>query len=385
MGATIKIAIIGAGYMARIFSDNAHQLGIETHCFAWEKGAVAADFVDCFYPISIFEKDKILEKCKEIGISGVVSTTELTIPIAAYLAEKLNLNGISYDDAQNITNKYRNRICTENIPNLHHPRFALVSSKQDILDLKFKLPFILKPNNLGGKRGISVVKTISELESAIKYTFVGTNSGTCLIEEYLDGGIEYSVESLTYHGTSYIIQITEKISSGPPHCVELGHSQPACISKVLKKKIIETISEALEKIGVTNGPCHTEIKIIKDEIYLIEFNARPGGDHIAWPLVDLSTGFHYIQAAIKIACNDFTGVDYKKIKQRYAGVRFVTEQTSYLKPLFDVCEKFEWCYKKNEKHEDLTCLRNNDGYNTNYFIYSSDKPIDIDKINDDIC
>ena len=120
------------------------------------------------------------------------------------------------------------------------------------------------------------------------------------------------------------------------------------------------------------------------QIYLIEFNARPGGDHIAWPLVDLSTGFHYIQAAIKIACNNFTGVDYKKLKQRYAGVRFVTEQTAYLKPLFDVCEKFEWCYKKNEINEDLTCLKNNNGYNTNYFIYNSDKPIDIDEIIDDI-
>lgn len=385
MGATIKIAIIGAGYMAKIFSDNAHQLGIETHCFAWEKGAVAADFVDYFYPISIFEKDQILEKCKEIEITGVVATTELTIPIAAYIAEKLNLNGICYDDAQNITDKYRNRMCTLDVQNLNHPRFALVSTKNDILKLNFKLPFVLKPSNLGGKRGVSVVKNLDELDLALEYTFQNVNDSTCLIEEYLDSGIEYSVESLTYRGTSYIIQITEKISSGPPHCVELGHSQPACISEALKKKIIETISKALEKIGVVNGPCHTEIKIIKDEIYLIEFNARPGGDHIAWPLVDLSTGFHYIQAAIKIACNDFNGVDYKKLKQRYAGVRFVTEQTSYLKPLFDVCEKFEWCYKKNEINENLTCLKNNDGYNTNYFIYSSDNPIDIDKINDDIC
>lgn len=150
MGATIKIAIIGAGYMARIFSDNAHQLGIETHCFAWEKGAVAADFVDYFYPISIFEKDQILELCKEIEITGVVATTELTIPIAAYIAEKLNLNGISYDDAQKITNKYRNRMCTLDVQNLNQPRFALVSTKNDIFKLNFKLPFVLKPSNLGG-------------------------------------------------------------------------------------------------------------------------------------------------------------------------------------------------------------------------------------------
>ena len=45
----------------------------------------------------------------------------------------------------------------------------------------------------------------------MEYTFQNVNDSTCLIEEYLDGGIEYSVESLTYRGTSYIIQITENI------------------------------------------------------------------------------------------------------------------------------------------------------------------------------
>lgn len=147
-----KIAIIGAGPMAKIFAVNARSMGIETHCFAWEKGAVAAESVDFFYPISIFEKEEILEKCRNIGVCGIVATTELTIYIAAYISDKLGLNGISIDDAKLLTNKYRNRMSTLDVPYLNHPRFALVTSKKDILDLKFNLPFILKPNNLGGEK-----------------------------------------------------------------------------------------------------------------------------------------------------------------------------------------------------------------------------------------
>lgn len=55
-----------------------------------------------------------------------------------------------------------------------------------------------------------------------------------IIEGFLEGGKEYSVESLSYHGRHQVIQITEKITSGPPHCVELGHMQPALLSESLK-------------------------------------------------------------------------------------------------------------------------------------------------------
>ena len=152
--------IIGAGYMAGIFAKNAHEMGVEAHCFAWEKGAVAKNIVDYFYPISIFEKELILEKCREIGADGVVATTELTIPIVAYLSERLHLNGISYEIAKNLTNKYRNRLLTMNIDGLNHPKFALVSSKEDILKSKIQPPFILKPNNLGGEERNCCCKTI---------------------------------------------------------------------------------------------------------------------------------------------------------------------------------------------------------------------------------
>ena len=39
----------------------------------------------------------------------------------------------------------------------------------------------------------------------MEYTFQNVNDSTCLIEEYLDGGIEYSVESLTYRGVLSIV------------------------------------------------------------------------------------------------------------------------------------------------------------------------------------
>lgn len=128
----------------------------------------------------------------------------------------------------------------------------------------------------GGKRGITVVSGPEQLEAAVNAAFdADKRDGGILIEEYLDGGKEYSVEGLSFEGKHQIIQITEKISSGPPHCVELGHSQPAALSPELWTAVERAIVELLNNVGIKYGPTHTEIKIRDGRVYLIELNSRP--------------------------------------------------------------------------------------------------------------
>lgn len=365
-----KLAIIGSGRMAWIFGKNAKEMGVETHCFSYDEHAIAREATDFFHDISIKDKDIVLQVCKDLQIDGVVATTELTIPVAAYVASKMQLNGINYEVSKVITDKVRNRRLCAGISDLHQPWFKEVKCIDELGEVKY--PVIIKPTSLGGKRGISVAHNTKELEDGFAYAQETGPIENILVEEFLDGGKEYSVESLSYKGQHHIIQVTEKISSGPPHCVELGHQQPANISQEMRDTIVRVLSQGLTAIGVENGPCHTEVKIINDKVYLIEFNARPGGDHIAWPLTELSTGYPYIKGIIDVALDVFKGVNDEQLKHHYAGVYFVTAQTAYLKPLFDKCEQYDWLYWKNEVCKDLQALTHNDGYNTNFFMYYSE-------------
>lgn len=373
-----KIAIIGSGRMAWIFGKNAKEMGVETHCFSYDFHAIARDTTDYFHEVSIKDKDEVLRICREIQIDGVVATTELTIPVAAYIASEMHLNGIDYEISKVITDKVRNRRLCVGIKELYQPWYKEVHSIDEFVEVTF--PVIIKPTSLGGKRGISVAHSLSELKDGFVYAQESGPIETILVEEYLEGGKEYSVESLSYKGQHHIIQITEKISSGPPHCVELGHQQPAEISQEMKQCIVSALSQGLTAIGVENGPCHTEVKIINNKLYLIEFNARPGGDHIAWPLTELSTGYPYIKGIIDVALDDFKGIEEKDLKHDYAGVYFVTQQSSYLKTIFDMCEQCDWLYWKNEVSKDLLPLIHNDGYNTNFMMYysRSEKPVIVD-------
>ncbi len=60
-----KIAIIGASYLQVPLILKAKTLGLETHCFAWEDGAIGKEFSDFFYPISIFQ-DVLVSKSNKI-------------------------------------------------------------------------------------------------------------------------------------------------------------------------------------------------------------------------------------------------------------------------------------------------------------------------------
>jgi len=212
-----KLAIIGGGVMASYFGEACHRLGYEGHYFSMIDGKVDDSKVDVFHEINIFEKDKITGICREIGVSGVVATTELSVPIAAYVAEKLGLLGIPYEVAKVITDKYRNRECIKGLTELLSPKYVEATCIEDIQKSDVPYPMILKPINLGGKRGITVVKDASELEQAFNYAKESFRKGTTpviIAEQFLDGGMECSVESITFKGKHTIVQITHYCLSG---------------------------------------------------------------------------------------------------------------------------------------------------------------------------
>ena len=370
-----KLAIIGGGVMASYFGEACHRLGYEGHYFSQIDGKVDDSKVDYFHEINIFDKNGIVAICKEVGVDGVVATTELSVPITAYVANKLGLLGNAVEVAEVITDKYRNRECIKHLTDLLSPKYIEASSIDDIIKSAISYPMILKPVCLGGKRGITVVHNEDELMSAFEYATGFFKNGVkpqVIVEQFLEGGMECSVESITFKGHHTIVQITQKDSSGAPHCVELGHHQPAPLSKELWDKVVRGVSSGLTAIGVENGPCHTEVKIIDGKVYLIEFNARPGGDHIWWPMVELSTGFDIIAAVAQAATGDLKPIDVTTFKHRYSGLYYVVKQTANIKSIFDTCEKESWCWEKHFETDELYELKQNDMEHTNYIVYSSD-------------
>ena len=354
--------------MADVIVNRAKELGVETFCFAWEKGAIAKASADHFIPLSVTEKEEIAKLCLEYKVDGVVAAASVALQTAAFVADKLNLVGNSLEVSLQIGNKNYVREMTKNVVGLSQIRYEVFDDISKFNDNEWKFPVIFKPTNSGGKNGVIIVNSSDEVEKAFTYAKKGHER--VIVEEYI-GGKEYSVESLSYRGKHYVIQVTDKDNSGSPHFIELAHHQPAELSLEMRKRVENVIQNILSAVGIQNGPCHTEIKICNGCIYLIEVNGRLGGDHISYPLTELSSGYPYITGVINVALDKFDPEELKGHDTAYASVFFVTKQTSYLKNVFDLCQKYEWCYKKNVATDELVSLEHNDGFRVNYFIYYS--------------
>lgn len=365
-----KLAIIGAGHLARTYAERCRELGIESHCFAWAKGALARDTVDAFYDVSVTEVDRIANTCRNLGVNGVVATTELTVYPAAYVANQIGKPGIDPTVAAVITDKFRNREASQGVEGLKHPAYTLFDEDDPGCLDRIIYPAVVKPTSEGGKRGVTVVYGRPGLDEALAFAKrEKKDASRIIVESFIPEGIECSVESISVGGKTRVVQVTEKWSSGAPHCVELGHHQPANLPTEVRNKVEGVVSRAVSAIGVSNGPCHTEVKIVDGEVYLVEFNARPGGDGIAYPLTELSTGYPYITACIRCAMGELELPNPELFERNYAGTCYVVKQTSWLKSIFDDCDEEPWCYERYQATDDLETLLHNDWLGTNHFIY----------------
>lgn len=316
-----KIAIIGASYLQEPLIEKAKEKGLETHVFAWAAGDVGEKSADFFYPISIVEKDEILEKCREIGIDGICSIASDLAAIAVnYVAEKMGLVGNPMSCVEVSTNKHKMRKCFEEHGD-PSPKSIQVNSIDDLKGIDLKYPIIVKPVDRSGSRGITKLLSPDGLAEAIENAKEQGFEKTALVEEFATGQ-EYSVEFISWRGKHKFLALTKKYTTGAPHFIETGHLEPAPVSKAVLEEVKKVVSHALDSLGIQNGASHSELKIAKDgTIKLIEIGGRMGGDCIGSSLVKLSTGFDFVDAVIDVAM----GVEPRQLcnKQSVAAVRFV--------------------------------------------------------------
>lgn len=296
-----KIAIIGANIFQNKLIVHAKELGYETHVFAWECGDPGEKSADFFYPVSIKEKELILEQCKKINPVAVCSIgSDLAVLTVNYVARNLGLNGNSELCDRLSTNKYEMREAFRRAGVYTPKHIKVTCSKRCDFDIKY--PVIVKPTDRSGSRAITCVYHENELESAVQRAIDQSFEKAAIIEEFIDGK-EYSCECISFGGNHQTLALTEKFTTGSPNYIETGHIQPAPIRDGKTKRVIETtVCKALDALDIKNGASHAEFKLSGDGgVRIIEIGARMGGDCIGSDLVPLSTGLDYMRMVIDVA------------------------------------------------------------------------------------
>ena len=348
-------------------------MGVEVHCFAWDnKDAVAKNTADFFYPISILDKEAILEVCKNVAIDGITSiASDICMPVVAYIAEQMGLpNYNSIESALKSTNKALMRAAFKQKQVLS-PQSVTVNNFDLPSELQYGFPLIVKPTDRSGSRGVTLSNNIDELKEAISVALSESFEKQVVIEEYIEGR-EISVESISFNGTHYILAVTDKITTGPPYFVELEHHQPSSLSKEQLEKVRISTIQCLDALNIKYGASHAEFKIDKDNnVYVIEVGARMGGDFIGSHLVQLSTGYDYLKAVIDISLNlEFEVPNY--LKNKPSGVVFLCSENMSAMPIFENQSNLMGLIEIKRTSDEIVEVKSS-ADRAGYYIYAKDE------------
>lgn len=329
-----KIMILGASILQLPAIEKAVDMGLQVivvdmdpHAIGFNVSGITKEV------ISTIDIPAIVDAAKRYQIDGIMTlATDMPMRSVAAVAKEMNLVGITEETALKATNKAEMRMALqeENVP---IPKFFKVSNKKEYMEAvkHFDVPFIVKPADSSGSRGIFEILDLTDQElikEAYNYSRTFSRVGDVVVEEYMSGP-EVSVETLSIDGVCHVIQITDKLTTGAPYYVEMGHSQPTRHSKETIEKIAKVAKAANRAIGIKNGPSHTEIIVTTEGPKVVELGARLGGDNITTHLVPLSTGVNMVECCIKIALGEKPDIEPKYSKG--AAVRYFKQREGVVK------------------------------------------------------
>ena len=365
-----KIAVLGANEPLIPFFRQAKNLGYEIIGIAIEKGAVCKPYCNKFYPISFADKEKVLAICKDEGIKGITSfSLESALPTVVYVAQSMGLVSNSFESLELTQSKYKQRQALERA-GIPVPKYFLIDNSEGLKEINCSFPVIVKPVDSGGSQGICKVDSVEGLLEAYRYAVEYSRTHKVIVEEFVDGR-EFSVEYISHKGQHFFLQITDKVTSGPPRFVEKQHHQPADISIPIQERIKEMVENALTALKIENSASHTEIKLnSKYELYIIETGARMGGDYISSDLVRLSTGYDFVEGAIKLAVNQFE-MPIKSLSM-HSGVFFYSKLAPEVGDVIRNHEKWPEIVECEISEEPLKEVKSN-ADRSGYFLYQKNE------------
>lgn len=297
-----KLLIIGASILQLPAIKKAKELGHYVAVADFNPNAVGIPFADKFYNASTIDIDAICEVAKDFHPDGIMTlATDMPMRSIAAATSLLGLPGISMDTAIKSTDKGE-MIKAFKEHGVESPWFYIIEKEKQLQEVMpcIEYPCILKPTDNAGSRGVMMVNSEAELMEAYQYSVSQSRGGWVILEEYMTGP-EVSVEVMVVDGEPHVLQVTDKLTTGAPYFVEMGHNQPSMLPTNDVERIKDLACRAVKSVGINCGPSHVEIKLTPSGPKMVELGARMGGDCITTHLVPLSTGVDMIKATIDVS------------------------------------------------------------------------------------
>lgn len=285
-------------------------------------------------------------------VDAVLSFNEKTVLLSARIVDSLGVFGNALNSVEFTINKAKMRGLLNETSLFASVKYKIVQFPSRLHDVSGQLPFpaISKPIDGTGSKGVSLLRSATDLHDYIEYLESSGYKGPLIIEEYLEGP-EYSVEAFSYYGQHVIIGITQKQTTGSPHFIETGHIFPALISEKEHVKLTLCVLELLSLLNHQIGVSHTELILTHSGPVIVETHMRPPGDRIP-ELILLTTGVDVYDLTVSSLIDGRIPLYDFSVSQVAATDQIILPEgklvsTNVHKKLRSYCEVAEYDFKLN--------------------------------------
>jgi len=268
-------------------------------------------YADYFEQIDLTAKERITETLrsynKDLGLDGVFTAGTDFSTSVAWVAENLDLPGITYRVAVNSTDKEKMRRVFKKF-HVPSPEFITLTPQLKVEQVLKQLcfPLVVKPVDNMGARGVSKVTSLSQLKHAVKIAFAHSRSQRVIVEEYI-AGPEFSIDAIVYNGNITICGVADRIICFPPYFIEMGHTMPTKYNAGTVESLVRAFKKGIRALGITCGAAKGDIKLTKTGPVVGEIAARLSGGYMSGWTYPYSSGVDVIKAALLIAVGSDPG------------------------------------------------------------------------------
>jgi biotin carboxylase len=249
------------------------------------------------------DREAVLKIARSEGIQGIISPcTDVAVPTAAYVADRMGLKGPPPASALIACSKSEFRKFLER-HGLPFPAFVPFSRNFDPGKSFFQSSrWIMKPDESSGSKGTFIVGSREEFLAKSAETLEFSINGFGVLERFVDG-FQGTCEGFLVNGRLRFVCILDRRTMAPPYVTTIGHAIPTMLQEKLQQKLFHCLDQVWHLLGVTDGPFDCDFVATEEEIFLLELSPRMGGNSISL-LIKSALGFDFAEYSLRYALGE---------------------------------------------------------------------------------
>lgn len=276
---------------------------------------------------NLFDEQLVMKKIAELQREGkeICACFSFIDPYVSYSIRLSNLLGVGrasleslilMEDKITIREKFKHLSVSPHYW-IIHPGTPFQSLDAE---LEPNLPLIIKAPVSNGSKDVLKVETLENLAKNIIDLQKRYPNKCLLIEEFLQGP-QYLIELVVHHDEIKFIEVIEQEVIYNGKFIVMAYKYPAMLEEEILNRLRLHISSIIEQIGISNGSCHMEMKLVQGEWKLIEINPRMSGGAMN-RIIEEGTGINLLKEILKV----YLGEEFSFIKTRkkYVYARYLT-------------------------------------------------------------